>query len=183
MKKTLAFALAATMTLGACKEEKAPQTEEQIQQAAADQYQSDQAYLDQYRITVDAPVSRNGQDFTVRVQALCNKIEKNDAYTAACEEAVTKAMREKFACSSYPLAPGATRSDNPAILSAGMTSIDKTPPAAWLYGEDKWHSALQWEKRAMNKNNIFVIGEIDDLGAATSDMTDTNRPAHCPSFY
>ena len=165
MKKSLGIIMAAAtaLTLSACKNEddNSPQTSANTQ-----------GYDAERLISTEVPVTRNGADFTVSVNAYCNRLAKNDSYAQDCADAAAEAMEQKFMCSRFALAAGNTRSSSEAVIGAGLQGRYDEFPAQYLFTQDELEAKVEANNKAAYKENFVVITAISDLDAASVNFVD-----------
>ncbi len=131
-------------------------------------------------LALDIPVARNGVDFTVSVNAYCNTLANNSGYEAACTKKAEQAMQYKFMCASFALAPGATKTNNLAVLEAGLTGRYKETPLQYLFTDEELDAAIAQNNKALNKSDYFVITDIDNIEAADYGYPDKSLlPLDC----
>lgn len=159
-----AVLLSAALVLGACKGEEDKSNNNGVSTEAQDVA----SLREQYLLALDLPTTRNGAEFTVSVEAYCNKLPKNDNYVAACTEAAQDYVDTKFGCSRFPLAPGGTRIDNQDVLARGLQGNYKEFPTQYLYTDEELDAAIELDQTRFNKNNFFVITDVSDLDAAAT---------------
>lgn len=186
MKKlALASVLAGAIALtSGCKpEEKQPPetTGMSLDEILAHNEAKMQTRLDQYLIDVnDIPVTRNGEDFTVSVQAFCNTIPQADvpAYTEACAKIATGSIQTQFACAGYSIPVAMTKTYSEDILSAGFQG--QYDPR-YLFSEEKLKAKITDSDKRIVKENIVILSNISDLEAAKRTYKrEGEKPDFCP---
>ena len=164
MKKSLGLVMAAAtaFTLSACDEDDNNETN-----SASETTISADTYNPERLIHIEAiPVTRNGTDFTVSVNAYCNDLPDNDSYAQDCTAAATEAMEQRFMCLRFALAAGNTRSTSEAVIGAGLQGRYDEFPTQYLFTQEELEAKVEANNKAAFKENYFVITDISDLDAA-----------------
>lgn len=169
--KAPALALSAVLALAACKgeeEEKSTNTNENAATEQSAETPGNQVSLiDQYLLALDIPATRDGEEFTVSVNAYCNKVEKDADYVENCTQAATDYIQEGFMCKRAPIAPAAVRINNQEIVERGLTGNYREFPTQYLYTQEELEEDILANNKRFNKDNFFVITDIDNLDAAS----------------
>lgn len=164
MKKSLGIIMAAAtaFSLSACNDDQGtPETAPGVD-----------VYDPERLISLDIPVTRNSAVFSVSVNAYCNTVSKNQTYAKNCSAAATQAMKQKFMCDSFALAASNTRSNNEAVIGAGLQGRYEEFPREYLFTQKELETKAALHNREFNKENFFVITAISDLDAASVNFTD-----------
>ena len=172
MKKSLGIIMAAAtaFSLSACNDDQSTPG------ASADI----NGYDPQRLISLNVPVSRQGTDFTVSVNAYCNTVPKNDSYPQNCSAAATQAMEDKFMCDSFALAAANTRSNSEAVIGAGLQGNYESFPRQYLFTQEELEDRAVFYSKEANQEDLFVITAIDNLEAASVNFTgDLSAPEIC----
>lgn len=167
--KTPALALTALLALAACKgdEDSASETSNENTATAVQETDAGASLTDQYLLALEIPASRNGVEFTVNVDAFCGRTERDENYAANCEAEATSYIQQKFMCSRYPVAAGSTKTNNQAILEAGLTGTYREFPSQYLFTDEELQAGIERNETLFNKRDFFVITDVSDLETAT----------------
>lgn len=170
-----ALAFAGALALAGCKNDN---KENQVQLSPEEIAAQMQERLDSYKISLQVPVTRNGESFNISVDAFCNAVDTDDHYAQNCAQEATKAIQTKMACHRFALAAGATRSNNPDIVAIGLPG---QYDARYLHTEERLINAIQSNDKLAFKENFYVITDIDDMDAARRTyQRDDEKPEFCP---
>ena len=174
MKKSLGIIMAAAtaLTLSACKDEADNN----------DPNNATGAYIPERLISAQAPVTRQGEEFTVSVNAYCNDLPNNETYAQDCAAAATRAMQKRFMCLRFALAAGNTRSTSEAVIGAGLQGNYDEFPAQYLFTQEELEAAVELDNKSFSQENFFVITDVSDLDAASVNYVDgITAPDSCPA--
>lgn len=135
------MAAATALSLSACQDD--PNNPETSSNA--------QSYDAERLISIELPVTRNGADFNVSVNAYCNTVPKAADYAQNCTAAAAQAMEQKFMCDSFALATGNTRTNNKAVVEAGSQRTYDEFPSHYLFTQEKLETVAPMYNKEFNK--------------------------------
>lgn len=178
-----AIALTAILALSACKDDDDKKDNTADTQTSTIETQVEVSLTERYAINATIPLTRNGVDFNVDVKAACPSIELDDNYEAACTDEATKAMQEKFMCSRWALAAGATRTNNQSVLERGLQGNYSEFPSQYLFTDEEFEQKIASELKSFMPDEVVQITDIDNLDAAAfTDPEGTKTRDLCPDF-
>jgi hypothetical protein len=184
-KTRAALALTAVLGLAACWGEDDNKNENTTTATQTTEASTDEtvSLTERYAFTATIPVTRNEKDFTVDVRTACMDIAKDDNYEAACLEETTTIIQEKFMCSGFALAAGATRTNSQEILERGLTGRYDEFPSQYLSTDEEFEDALATNRTNFRSKAVTVITGVSDLDAAAfTDPEGTHTRDLCPDF-
>lgn len=178
-----ALTLTAVLALAACKDDDDKKDNTANNQTSAIEQSEETSLADRYAFNTTIPVTRNGVDFTVDVKAACSAMMLGDSYETDCTAKAAEAMQEKFMCSRWALAAGATRTNNQSVLERGLQGTYREFPSQYLFDDEEFENALKANQKSILPGAVTVITDISDLDAAAfTDPEGTKTRDLCPDF-